>query len=115
VILSDHTVRCWGRSTEGQLGLNLGEQSTNTIGDTELPDSVPVLDLAGTAMVAISAGYKHTCAISDAGRVYCWGSGVVGALGLGNTNTIGDNEHPGTAPYVIMGGFITVHAPLTIP
>ncbi|MCA8836451.1 MAG: hypothetical protein K8963_01170, partial [Proteobacteria bacterium] len=34
----------------------------------------------------ISSGHSHTCAISADSKLYCWGSGEDGKLGLGNTN-----------------------------
>ncbi|MEQ1703950.1 MAG: hypothetical protein ABMA25_27900, partial [Ilumatobacteraceae bacterium] len=38
----------------------------------------------------------HTCEILDDGSLTCWGSGL-GALGYGNTDTIGDDELPADA------------------
>lgn len=42
----------------------------------------------------IIAGGYHTCAILNAGNIKCWGNNSFGQLGQGNTDTIGDDEHP---------------------
>src|SRR4051794_4049211 len=39
----------------------------------------------------VVSGGNFTCAILANGSVRCWGSNVVGQLGYGNKNTIGDN------------------------
>jgi alpha-tubulin suppressor-like RCC1 family protein len=54
------------------------------------------------AFASISAGYHHTCVImsgatpASGGAVRCWGNNYSGVLGLGHTNTIGDDESPTT-------------------
>ena len=90
-ILDDGTVRCWGSGNNG----HLGSGNTNNIGDGpgEMPPAA--VNLEGTAK-AISAGWEHACAILDDGSLRCWGSGMAGALGNGNTNNIGDG--PGEMP-----------------
>ncbi len=57
----------------------------------------------GRTAVAITGGGYHTCAILDNGRVRCWGYGVYGQLGYGNTRNIGDNETPGSVGPVDLG------------
>ena len=53
--------------------------------------------------VAIATGNEHTCALLDNGAVRCWGSGEHGALGYGNTATIGDDETPASVGPVDLG------------
>ncbi len=95
-ILDTGEVLCWGYGASGRLGYG----NTENIGDGETPGSVGPVDLgAGRTAVAISAGSSHTCAVLDTGQVRCWGSGLSGRLGYGNTDTIGND--PGETP----GGF----------
>jgi alpha-tubulin suppressor-like RCC1 family protein len=51
----------------------------------------------------LDAGQAHTCAVLDTGAVRCWGIGLNGVLGYGNTNPIGDNETPASASPVFLG------------
>ena len=74
------TVKCWGNNNVGQLG-NGGTVSANT----------PVDVLAGedtllTGIIQISAGRFHTCGITMGGGVKCWGYGLNGRLGHGDTS-----------------------------
>ena len=69
-------VRCWGRNTNGQLGVG-----TSSIGsDLATP---PAADVIGDIQ-AIAAGGAHTCVLTTAGGVRCWGSSVDGSLGYAN-------------------------------
>ncbi len=99
-LLDDHTVRCWGLGDEGRLGYG----NTNNVGDVQTPGSVGPVDLgAGRTAVAISAGGSHTCAVLDNGTVRCWGFGLYGQLGYGNTNNVGDVQTPGSVGPVDLG------------
>jgi alpha-tubulin suppressor-like RCC1 family protein len=99
-ILDNGKVRCWGAGYFGQLGYG----NTRSIGDNESPASVrPVKLGAGRKAVAISAGYRHTCAILNTGKVRCWGAAAGGQLGYGNTKKIGDNESPASVRPVRLG------------
>jgi len=62
----------WGRNLEGQLGLG-NRQSV------KVPSQVTALDQDVVTM--ISAGADFTCAVSDLGTVYAWGSNASGQLG----------------------------------
>ena len=40
-----------------------------------------------TSIVQVVAGTAHSCALSESGRVYCWGQGTFGQLGNGEAKT----------------------------
>lgn len=92
-------IRCWGYNDFGELG----QGNVSIVGDDETPGTIPPVDL-GEAAIQIAAGLHHTCAVTESGRVYCWGGGKIGMLGYGNTMAIGDDEPPGSAGPVPLSG-----------
>lgn len=92
------SVRCWGGGFAGKLGY----ANTDTIGDDELPESVGFLNLVGPVS-SISGGRQHSCVVYTDQTAGCWGNGVKGRLGYGNTNSIGDDENPSVAGVVSVG------------
>ena len=90
-ILDNDEVKCWGFGNGGRLG----QGNEDLIGDEE--DEIKNLDSIdlgdGRTAKAVSAGYRHTCAILDNDEVKCWGSGAYGRLGQGSTDNIGDEEN----------------------
>jgi alpha-tubulin suppressor-like RCC1 family protein len=61
------------------------------------PSPVPIPN--GEGIVSVAAGRAFTCAVSDAGKVYCWGSNDRGQLGDGSVQQEISipNEVPGVA------------------
>jgi alpha-tubulin suppressor-like RCC1 family protein len=43
--------------------------------------------IAGVRIAAIAAGNQHSLALSEDGKVFAWGHGQFGALGLGQGGT----------------------------
>jgi alpha-tubulin suppressor-like RCC1 family protein len=70
-------VRCWGRNIYG------------TLGDGTTTDRFAPVDVVGLShgVTAVSVGWNHACAITDAGGVKCWGYNLRGQLGDGTTIT----------------------------
>jgi alpha-tubulin suppressor-like RCC1 family protein len=51
----------------------------------------------------LSTGTLHSCVALREGSVRCWGNGSSGQLGSADTDTIGDNETPGSVDPVALG------------
>ena len=103
-LLDDDSVKCWGASGSGQLGL--GDTSNRGRAANEMGDNLPEVDL-GTGRIAkhVTAGGQHTCAILDDDSVKCWGGSGSGQLGLGDTSNRGGaaNEMGDNLPAVNLG------------
>ncbi len=100
-LLETGAVRCWGDGAFGALGYG----NTNDIGDDEAPATAGDVNIGGP-VAQLAAGGLHTCALLETGALRCWGRGLFGQLGYGNTNNIGDNETPATAGDVNVGGSV---------
>ena len=81
-LLSDGTVSCWGNNESGQLG----DGSTNgpdLCADGSQSCSAAAVRVAGLTgrVIAVAAGYRHTCALLDSGSIECWGNDAALQLG----------------------------------
>ncbi len=79
VVLTDGGVTCWGQGLDGRLG----NGGTSTVTAPPAPITLPS---PGTA-AAVSAGYRHSCAVLTSGAVTCWGQDFSGELGNGTGST----------------------------
>ena len=81
-------VQCWGAGTAGQLG---------NAANMDSPVPVPVSTLSsGVALIMTGGGAGHTCALTTAGAVVCWGDNASGDLGNNGTS-------PSPVPVAVMG------------
>ncbi|MGE0326711.1 MAG: RCC1 domain-containing protein [Polyangiaceae bacterium] len=58
----------------------------------------------GELVTSFALGQDHVCAVGSQGSLKCWGQNASGQLGQGNTDTLGDDELPSSAPVVDVGG-----------
>ncbi|WP_407735627.1 RTX toxin [Hyalangium sp.] len=110
VLFDSGFVRCWGLNDHGQLGYKLGVAPVSNpnlynVGDAEPVYGYGYVNLGGNA-VKITAGFEHTCALMDTGKVRCWGHNDKGQLGYGNISDVGDDEAPYQAGDVQVGGTV---------
>jgi len=89
-LTSDKAVYCWGYNGDGQLG-NHGDTAESL---------APIQSHIDQGVTAITAGSRHTCAITGGGTARCWGLNGDGQLG---TNSTTNNNYP--IPAYSLGGW----------
>ena len=106
-------VWCWGKAQYGRLGNDCDASCTDK------NQAVAVVDRDGgtdplTGIIQVTVGNRHTCALTDAKKVLCWGSGANGQLG--NGETVDEKDHPvgvissGDADAPLLSGIIQISA-----
>eukprot|EP01083_Nonionella_stella_P188793 696774_1 len=87
-----NTVKCFGRNRDGQLGY--GDVNDRGGEANEMGDALLEIDLGSDFIpLRIVAGLHHSCALSIANTVKCWGRNAFGALGQGDSNNRGDEAN----------------------
>ncbi|KAE8910583.1 hypothetical protein PF005_g15614 [Phytophthora fragariae] len=80
-VTNDGTLYMWGETHWGQLGLPKEFEAAHE----SLPVKCPLLEgVEDESIVKISCGGTHTAALTNLGRVYVWGRGDSGQLGIGS-------------------------------
>jgi len=84
-------VRCWGTGVSGALGYadgpdDVGDDKSNPLRGDLNTGIDPIRDVV--------TGGEHTCALSESGKVRCWGRFDGGRLGYGDGRAVGDNGRP---------------------
>lgn len=75
-LTSAGAVKCWGRNDQRQLG------DGSPAPYRTIPVAVTGLS---SGVQGLAAGNLHTCALTSAGAVFCWGANSDGQLGNGST------------------------------
>jgi len=76
--IASGSVACWGANDLGQLGR----------GTTGAATATPAAVSGGlTGVTRLAAGANHTCALTGAGAVRCWGANAAGQSGTGTATT----------------------------
>ena len=81
-LTSSGAVKCWGSNTRGQ------------IGDGSTSNSLVPVQVSGlsSGVVRIDADAENTCAVTDSGRVLCWGSNQTYGAGSTTADANADGE-----------------------
>ena len=85
---ADGRVLCWGENDSKQLGRSSEAEM--------IPTPVEVSGISSA--ISVTAGSKHSCALLENGKVYCWGANQQGQLGNGSTS-----EEPVSEPVNVEG------------
>ncbi|MBC7370328.1 MAG: hypothetical protein H7326_02115, partial [Bdellovibrionaceae bacterium] len=86
-------VWCWGRNSEGQLGNNQVDGKIEY--GAVLVNVTPVKAIGLTDMKQVATGLDHTCAVTSASTVWCWGKNSSNQLGYNaGQKSIVPNEVP---------------------
>jgi len=70
---------CWGSNARGKLGVGPTDQTSNPL---------PLEITAVSDFAVIAAGNDHTCGVTIAGKLYCWGTATNGQIGTGSTTNV---------------------------
>lgn len=70
------SAKCWGANTVTLSG------DSYASGDSSTPVAVPEMP---ERIISIDPGGPHTCAVTEPGKLYCWGGNRTGELGNGTT------------------------------
>jgi len=95
---------CWGYNVLGQLG-----NGTNDFNAVRNP--TPTAVAGGRVFTSLSAGFYHTCGLTVAGEIFCWGDNEVALLGSPVAETCTANNQGSTVtfpcsktPRIVAGG-----------
>jgi hypothetical protein len=109
-------LKCWGLNFYGELGdgTSTGPQMCGSPLVQVACSTTPV-DVSGltSGVAAVSAGYEHTCALTSAGDLKCWGYNGFGQLGDGTfTDRLTPVDVSGLGPQPPAVGGISLDAQL---
>ena len=96
---TDGSAYCWGSNRDGQLG-TMQSDTTCGKGNNAYPCTlVPRRIDSGLSFLSISAGLRHTCAISTDRQAYCWGYNADGQVADFATSGPVIVQIPSTLPF----------------
>jgi len=102
--IASGALKCWGDGFNGVLGQGDLEDLGGT--PATVPSAIPPVQLGASFLPrAVAIAQQGTCAVSDTGRVKCWGTKATGYVGVAQVGTPG-------APAIADMGFVEIGTPL---
>ena len=82
-VMTDTSVKCWGRNHWGALGDGTNTARTTPVDVCEIGATVFPCDATNNleGVSSVTAGFYHTCAVMTDDSVVCWGLNFTGQLG----------------------------------
>ena len=74
---------CWGHNRNSEIGIP--SSAYGCYGCPAYVVSIPVAVDTGLKLESIETGVDHTCGLTPAGLLYCWGAASAGELGVGGS------------------------------
>lgn len=90
---------CWGSNQYGQLGITQFDSTCGTGNAKFRCATTPHQVQPGVQFASISAGGRHTCAITTAREAYCWGANDRNQLGQPSFGGATLSRVPGVLPW----------------
>jgi len=103
-VLTTGAARCWGNNDGGQLGDGTTTARNVPTAVSGLPSGVATIALSQSS-AGEGGGSSHTCAVTTAGAVSCWGNNANGQLGDGSA---GANQLVPTAVVGLSSSYVAV-------
>jgi hypothetical protein len=82
-VTGDGRLFMWGSGSDGRLGRECGDSENSPI---EVGGLLGEVRRQGVRVRGVSCGYDHSACVTEDGRVFVWGSGSRGQLGLGSAS-----------------------------
>ena len=110
-ILNNNMLKCWGRNSFGQLGIDTYQNKG--LGENDMGDFLPYVVLgSGKTAKQISAGNDNTCAVLNDNTLKCWGQNMDGQIGVYTMTAfswgLGFKYGMDTLPSINLGTGVTV-------
>jgi len=100
--LAGGAVHCWGR------GDAVGDSQRRGAAPAQMGAALPAVALGkGLQPIAVAAGSSHTCVLLAHAKIKCFGEGMYGVIGTGDTRSRGadPNDMGDALPFVELGSF----------
>lgn len=90
-VLEDGKLSCWGKNNYGEVGTG----TKTCVGNMDSPvEPVEVNVGPGVKVDRVAMGHAHTCVLTQANNVKCWGQNASGELGNGQVKDYGVGGDP---------------------